>query len=459
MTGTQRPTLVICGNGASAVALLHAIASRFPASLDIFIIGKGEPGEGLAYATRNPSHLLNAPAGGMSIDPGQPNDFVEWLQARNLWSGGWPGQFVSRSHYGHYLREAARKAAAHPHLAVTFLREDVISLTRNRGGWRVAHDKGQINADFVVLATGNDMPSPMAPRLDAALGPLIADNPWKLPSIAPHKRVLILGTGLTAVDTVLSLHDGGHTGEIRLVSRHGMLPKGHVPQKTHAGLAVPFANTARALLCALREAAGSANGQNWQDLMDAMRPHWPTLWHQMPLREKRRFLRHGATIWNLHRHRLPPQATLRLQRRLDDGAVRMLKGRLVSAQPADSGAVVTIRSAARETTLAVDRIINCMGPNMDPAKTYNPLIENIVASLQARTCASGIGLDVTDDNRVIGHDGMAHASMFAMGSLTRGLWWEITAMPEIVRQASQIAESLSGVRYREVAQAVRESAE
>ena len=111
------------------------------------------------------------------------------------------------------------------------------------------------------------MPSPMAPRLDAALGPLIADNPWKLPSIAPHERVLILGTGLTAVDTVLSLHDGGHTGEICLVSRHGMLPKGHVPPKIHAGLAAPFANTARALLCALREAAGSANGQNWQDCM------------------------------------------------------------------------------------------------------------------------------------------------------------------------------------------------
>jgi uncharacterized NAD(P)/FAD-binding protein YdhS len=323
---------------------------------------------------------------------------------------------------------------AHPHLAVTFVRREIVSLTRNRRGWRVAHDGGQINADFVVLATGNDMPSPMAPGLDPALRHLVADNPWKLPPITPQERVLILGTGLTAVDTVLALYDNGHEGQISLLSRHGMLPKGHVPQNPQAALAGPFANTARALLRGLRQAADCDGRRSWQELMDAMRPHWPTIWRQMPPLEQRRFLRHGATIWNL-------------------------QGRLAGARLLNEAAAITIRSAAKETILAADRIINCMGPNMDPGKTYNPLIENIVASLQARPCASGIGLDVTSDNRVIGHDGMAHASMFAMGSLTRGQWWEITTMPEIVCQAQQIAESLSNAHHREVVQLASESAE
>ena len=456
MTEAPRPKLVICGNGASAVALLHAIA-QLQVSLDIFVIGQGEPGEGLAYATRNPSHLLNAPAGQMSIDPDEPNQFVEWLEKRNLWSGSWQGQFVCRSHYGHYLRDVGRRAASSPHLAVTFILGEVISLTRNRACWRVAHDGGQIDADLVVLATGNDMPSPLAPRLGAPLRPLIVDNPWKLPNIAHQERVLILGTGLTAVDTVLSLYDGGHRGEVFLASRHGMLPKGHVPPRARAELAPPFRASVRGLLRALREAADSVASQNWQDLMDAMRPHWPEIWRRLPLREKQRFLRHGATIWNLHRHRLPPQVTLRLQRRLDEGAVHILRGRLASSRLSQGRAEISIRNNTQVTTLEVDRIINCMGPNMDPAKTHNPLIENIVASLQARTSASGVGLDVTDDNRVIGHDGMAHASMFAMGSLTRGQLWEITAMPEIVSQAQRIAQSVAGARYHETGRPLSES--
>jgi uncharacterized NAD(P)/FAD-binding protein YdhS len=102
--------------------------------------------------------------------------------------------------------------------------------------------------------------------------------------------------------------------------------------------------------------------------------------------------------------------------------------------------VVTIRGRRGETQLTVDRIINCMGPNTDPEKSHNRLIENIVASLQARTAPPGVGLDVTDDSRVISYEGIAHPCLFAMGALTRGNWWEITAVPEIARQAVRIAE-------------------
>ena len=92
----RRPTLVICGNGAGAIALFHALASRPVMPLRVLVIGNGEPGEGVAYATRNPGHLLNTQAERMSIDPHQPDHFVRWLEKRNLSTGDWMGQFVPR---------------------------------------------------------------------------------------------------------------------------------------------------------------------------------------------------------------------------------------------------------------------------------------------------------------------------------------------------------------------------
>ena len=441
--GPTGPIIVICGNGASAVALLHALAACSLIPLTIFVIGAGKRGAGLAYGTDNPSHLLNTPAGRMSIDPDEPEQFVEWLRKHDLWRADWESQFVPRQYYGRYLREAAALATLAPGLAIHFLQEDVISLTRfqarSQTNWRVAYAGGQIDADFVVLATGNDMPSPLAPRLAPALRASVVDNPWELPPIREDERVLVLGTGLTAVDTVLSLADRGHRGEIVLLSRHGLLPHTHVRLRPHAPLTEPYPKTALSVLQALRLAAGHRDTARWQGVMDAMRPHWHEVWQGLPLAEQRRFLRHGATIWNMHRHRVAPQVARRLQQVLGRNG-RVIKGRITSIEAdGDSAALIAISGGRR---LTADRIVNCLGPNSDPEKSHNRLIENVVASLQARTAPSGIGLDVTHDDRVIGHDGQAHASLFAMGSLTRGRWWEITGLPEIVLQARDIARRL-----------------
>jgi len=80
--------------------------------LRVLVIGNGEPGEGVAYATRNPGHLLNTQAERMSIDPHQPDHFVRWLEKRNLSTADWMGQFVPRLYYAQYLRDAAQAAAS-----------------------------------------------------------------------------------------------------------------------------------------------------------------------------------------------------------------------------------------------------------------------------------------------------------------------------------------------------------
>src|SRR6185437_751692 len=156
----------------------------------------------------------------------------------------------------------------------------------------------------------------------------------------------------------------------------------------------------------------------WQGLMDAMRPHWPEIWQSFPSAEKRRFLHHGATFWNVHRHRLAPRIGEFLQEGLSDN-IRLLKGRLSGLALAKDGVTAAIAQNGHKIVLPVGRVINCTGPNSDPEKTHDRLIENLVASRLARGAEASIGLDVDGKNRVRDAAGIVQPSLLAMGALTR----------------------------------------
>jgi uncharacterized NAD(P)/FAD-binding protein YdhS len=426
------------------VLLVCALARQAGQGLAIVIIGRNaEPGRGIAYATRSPNHLLNVPAGRMSADINRPDQFVQWLAGRGIGAEKWPQSFVPRMLYGDYLTELLNTTLkANPELDVRVVQGNVQSLMRKNLGWIVSHDGGTMNADLVALATGNDLPSPIASRFASKVAAHISDDPWMEHEVAQDRDVLLLGSGLTAVDVAISLRDRGHRGNIHLLSRRGLLPRAHVEPVATTALQRPFPATVRGLLRSMRDRLGpDPAAAQWQGLMDAMRPHWPEIWQSFPPAEKRRFLHHGATLWNVHRHRLAPMIGEFLQQGLSDN-IRLLKGRLAGLALAKDGLAATIAQNRHKIVLPVSHVINCTGPNSDPEKTHDRLIENLVASRLARGAEASIGLDVDGKNRVRDAAGVAQPSLLAMGALTRGHWWEITAIPEIARQAQVMSGAI-----------------
>jgi len=410
--------------------------------MSIMVIGTGpQCGAGIAYATSNPHHLLNVPAARMSADPRDPRHFQDWLAGEGIGSAGFQEQFVPRALYARYLDHVVRTTLrAAPRCKVHFISGEVRSLIPIGPRWKVWHGDGGVFADVVVLATGNDMPAPIAPHYRGDIAGRIIDTPWDAPGIAPDEDVLILGSGLTAVDTVISLSDAGHRGGIHLLSRRGLLPARHVPPDTRHTLPAPYPKTAREILVAMRRALGRHPApEEWQGLMDNLRTRWPQIWQDLPLCEKQRFLRHGATHWGIHRHRLAPQVADRIAAAMTRN-VRILKGRLGGLARDGAGRLAaTILYRGQSHRLGIDRVVNCTGPNSDPYKSQALLIENIVASRLARRGPAHLGLEIDARNRVIDRDGLAQPALFAIGALTRDRWWEITAIPEISRQAVEIA--------------------
>jgi uncharacterized NAD(P)/FAD-binding protein YdhS len=54
----------------------------------------------------------------------------------------------------------------------------------------------------------------------------------------------------------------------------------------------------------------------------------------------------------------------------------------------------------------------------------------------------GLGLDVTLDSAVVDRRGVASPRLYALGPVTRGVFWEITSVPHIREQCSKLVSRL-----------------
>jgi uncharacterized NAD(P)/FAD-binding protein YdhS len=69
------------------------------------------------------------------------------------------------------------------------------------------------------------------------------------------------------------------------------------------------------------------------------------------------------------------------------------------------------------------------------------LIANLLEQGLAKADAHGLGLAAEADGRIRGDS--RSRRLFALGPLCQGSLWEITAVPEIVRQADQAARVMA----------------
>lgn len=447
--------LVVCGGGASAVLLLSALRNRVAStSLDVTVIEPREHlGLGVAYSTRCPLHLLNTRARNMSVTE-DPDDFFNWLRTEHRrrplnWTRNC---FAPRQLYGEYLQARLADVRSAPGVRFRWLRGTADSLVAgDGGGWEVVPAKGEpVAADIVVLATGNESPRSLGSRLSLQAGPLIVDDPWQsaakedLPREAP---VLLVGTGLTAIDVILDLLSRGHTGPIHAVSRRGLLPRRHGPvSATSDGCGGTLPSSLRDLVRHVRETIESDTRDSaWQTFVNEMRAVAPALWGRWSPAERSRFLRHVRPYWDVHRHRIAPQVHARISRAIERGQVRILRGRIdsIEAAAAEPRVRVRVRQAARSVDLSVARVINCTGPETDPRRAGNTLLNSALTDSIAQRDALGLGLAVDRHSRVIAASGFAHPNLFALGPLARGSRWEVTAIAEIREQAAAVARHIA----------------
>ncbi|MER7007210.1 FAD/NAD(P)-binding protein [Dactylosporangium sp. NPDC000555] len=424
-TGT---TVVVGGGCSGALAAIHL---RDDPAREVVIVDPAPLhglGRGAAYRTTDLAHLLNSRAAAMSALADAPDDFVAWCREQGLSIG--PADFAPRSVYGDYLHDRLRRVSfAHVRAVATRVRPDGAVLLR--GG-------GEIRADQVVLALGHGAPAgPLAITSAVRTHPYYVGNPWTpgaLDRVPGDLPVLLIGTGLTALDVALTLHGRGRRAPLLAVSRRGLLPQPHLERQPAGDAAFAYHGTGLAgLLRALREYA--VTQPDWRSAVDAVRPQIDRLWWQLSVDARRSFLRHVAAYWEVHRHRMAPPIAEKIRSLRDSGALTVRSGKIRAIRRGERGFVVTIDDAA----IPFGAIVNCTGPGGAATSTLG---RALLDDGLARRDATGIGLDVDGLGRLIDRHGEPIEHLFAVGPTRRGAWWETTAVPEIRAQARDLGRYL-----------------
>ncbi len=453
-------TIAVVGAGFSGTLLSLHLLRRCPEGTRLILIERNSQlGRGLAYSTGNANHILHVPAGRMSAFHDRPNDFLEWLQARpeeeQVGAAVTAGSFVPRQAFGAYVRALLNdevKRSSRERLSL--VRGAVLGLDRSSHPLRLMLDRDRtVEADYCVLAVGNFPPEPMSVATPSFYDtPFYRPDPWApdaLTDLDPNDPILLIGTGLTMVDAVVSLLDQGRAGPIYALSRRGLLPQRHATVSRPPPAHEPFPTDVAALVRFLRleTARAVALGSGWQPIIDELRPFTVDVWQAMSLADRRRFLRHLRPWWDTHRHRMAGPVADRIEVAQASGQLVTITGRVLGYEVADERVKVQLRRRGSEAveTLSVARVVNCSGPGADYDRIQEPLIRSLLAEGVVRPDPLSLGLDVTGNCALLNRSGAISRRLFAVGPVTKGTFWEITAVPDIRRQTEVLAEYLAAL--------------
>ncbi|MGR6617351.1 FAD/NAD(P)-binding protein [Pseudomonas rhodesiae] len=461
---TRNADVLIIGGGLSGTMLAVQLL-RLPGRRQILVIEpRAELGRGEAYSAVELGHTLNGNAARMSVDPDNPDDLTQWL-TEHIAAGGWPESaeqavpiselFPPRGLFGVYAQQRLAEAKARSASTVEHVRAEVIDVQMDADSTLLTLDNGQrLRGNFAVLATGM-FPAARTPQTHSSGVNAAAVDPWDVATMRrmdPRSTVLIIGSGLTMVDAVVSLEQAGHRGPIEIFSRHGLLP--HVRRQPPAWddflAADPALRSPRQLLRELRRqcSIAQAQGIDWQAPLDTVRAHIGRLWSQASEREKRQFVRHVRPWWESHHHRSPPLSAQLVARLHEEGRLRIRAASFKGLVPAQSGVTIAVRQRGEQTLTQVTgaALINSSGIEYDWRRVARPLPQQLLKRglIQPGPLALGIAADAS--GAVLDAQGQVSARLFAMGPPLRGMWWESTAVTDVALQAKALASKLAEVQ-------------
>jgi uncharacterized NAD(P)/FAD-binding protein YdhS len=453
------PVVAIVGGGCAGTLVAANLLRRSGGPLRVVLIERsGRFGPGVAYSTQDPQHLLNVPAQGMSAFCDEPSHFVDWAASR-LGASASRESYLPRAVYGDYLQEvlAESRARGRPGRTLELIGAEVVfAASVGRRMELLLADENRIRCDRVVLATGSVEPAPIS---QLPCDPRIVTDPWAPGALhrigtaldGPSEIAgvtLVLGTGLSAVDAVLSTC--AQQGRVLALSRGGRLPHAHLP-----GLRKPApppvirrdAMTLAELERLVREHVLSMEGRgyDWRDGIDGLRGVTQRLWAILPVSERQRFLRERVRAWETRRHRMAPAVAERLHSLLEDRRVTVEAGSVLAARSRVTGVEVDLAlsgQSERAHTLTLARVVVCTGAGTDIRRSANPVLRTLLADGSVSPDPLGLGLQTTDEGFLRDSHGHADGRLLTLGALRRGELWETTAVPEIRAQAERLANTI-----------------
>ncbi|WCM94239.1 FAD/NAD(P)-binding protein [Acidovorax sp. NCPPB 2350] len=454
--------IAIIGAGCSGTLvcrnLVPAAQKGLVSAVTIFD-ASGDFGPGLPYGAESTSDafILNMTASTLGIGE-PPDDFLDWLASQ-----GHGGGYVPRRMFGQYLRTALANAVRDLEdagVAVRRVAHPVADIGRTARGYAIAAQPGDaLHFDRVVLAIGHlRKVSPFGAHERYFANPYHALRAIAQ-AIPAEASVGILGSKLTAIDMALQLREMGvrrihmlsHSGRLPLV--RGVVPatgdfRTEIPLEPRAGVRGFFRafTTSRAFeaeypgFFTIRdprqrldlEIAAAARPRPWQLFLDGTKHVVDAYWQHMDGPQQRLFHRKYKGLWMSYRHPMPLDNALKIRRMLDEGSLA-IHGGYRSIGRSGAGFAAQLASGS----LPVDYAIDATGVSGNIGRIEDPLVSRLIDKGMLLQHPGG-GIQVHQDSfRVEGEPGL-----FAIGPLTQGTWFYVSAVERLKIHAHALAHAL-----------------
>ncbi|MBD9599171.1 FAD/NAD(P)-binding protein [Pseudomonas sp. PDM10] len=462
-TSLERCIAIVGAGFSGTLTAINTLRANPGTGLRILLIEKtSQICRGLAYRYDDDNLLLNVPAGNMSAIADEPNDFVAFCEeldpAFNAKS------FISRRLYGEYLEQKLKDAMDQYPGVISIVNAQVnaVHLSTDCKPYRLQLENAEdVMADKVVLALGH-----FAPKLPAGIPVAMSSQVVSALDFAAidvldrDAPVVVLGMGHTAIDAVFRLTSCNPGRKVYMISRRGLLPFGHrfnpQPPRT-SGFPSWLASlpmTIRAYTRAARKEAKAreADGGNWRDMLNELRPHTATLWKNLSDTERGKFLQRVVPYWDIHRHRLAPASERRIKQLIESGQVVQLAGRVRGVEKFCSGLRINVALRGHQgvSSIEVGALINGTGPSYDIAAVDQPILNQLLHDGLIKQDRQKIGLEVDEHYQLITTGGDSLRGLHYIGPMLKAKYWEAIAVPELRIHAQQLGQGLASQPFTRI---------
>ena len=456
-------TIGIIGAGFSGTMTAVQLIEKSNTPCEIIVINERETlNKGFAYNPYSDKHLLNVITGKMSAFQSNPDHFLDWVMKKEAFINKdrtlISNAFLPRQLYGEYLVDIWNtylEIAKAKNITVTVIDSFVVDLEPKENVITLWLDNGKtISVEECIIASGNLVPrNPRIKNPDFYQSKNYFQNPWKADSVQntnPNLPVLIVGNGLTMVDTVVGLMEQGFKNDIYSISPNGfnILPHRHnglkytkLTEELREDMSLfDLVKLVHKHIKTVREYGATA-----EPVIDSLRPFTQNIWKRFTTEEKNIFMSRLRHLWGVARHRIPIHTHDKLQQLRINGKLKISSGRLLNFT--EENEVITVEYFDKKEhtvkTLQVSRIINCTGPETDLMNVEKNFLKNCLLKgiLTQDPLKLGIVAN-TATYRIIDADGKEHTNLFTVGGNLKGELWESTAVNELRSQAENLAELL-----------------
>jgi uncharacterized NAD(P)/FAD-binding protein YdhS len=435
--------LLIVGGGFGACSALAWLARFAPKGLRVAVlIGSraqvgltGQAyGYGLAYSDQDPAHLLNAAHWNMGLLDEEPDGFTHWLSATRQTTA--LPDFAPRADYGAFLEtqwQASLEALAAKGTIVRLLEHDASAIGALTDQCvTIVDDVGASHSSAALLVCAGPVLAPLSGISHQNLiTPLWPCGLQRLKGARGH--VIIIGTGLSGIDAVISALSELGVTKVTMISRDGLLPLAH-DVTARQKLDLRFEGSPLVVLQAVRSAANKAP---WQAVMNAFRGQTNALWATWTQSQRRSAVRHLSGIWAAHRNRLPAEIVTQIARARAKGLLEIIKSAVSLHETGDGRLSVQLEGAG--TSIQPDWVIDARGFARITEDT-DTFLGKALRDGHIKPASLGYGIACDNTHRA-SRQGLA--PIHVVGAARLGDLIETTGAPEV---RAQVRESLEALR-------------